>query len=160
VIEREAQVVACDGDRITVSAPRQTACGGCEARSGCGISVLGTLFGRRTAEVTLPAEPGLSVGDRVVIGLDEAVLLRGAFTVYLLPLGLMLLAGGVGELLARQAGMASDIPALIAAVAGFAGGLFLAAARLRQPRLTPGHFLRRAGPEDQPPGSLLSPAED
>lgn len=153
-------MVACDGDRVTVTALRQTACGGCATRSGCGVSVLGTLFGRRTATVTLPAEPGLAVGDRIVIGLDEAVLLRGAFIVYLLPVALMLLAGSAGDLLARQAGVASDLPALVAAAAGLAGGLALAAAKLRHAHLTPGRFLHRVGPEDQLSGSLLSPAED
>ncbi len=153
-------MVACDGDRVTVTALRQTTCGGCATRSGCGVSVLGTLFGRRATTVVLSAEPGLAVGDRVVIGLDEAVLLRGAFIVYLLPVALMLLAGSVGDLLARQAGMASDLPALVAAAAGLAGGLALAAARLRHVRPSPGRFLRRVGPEDQLSGSLLSPAED
>ncbi len=69
-----------------VETRRQTACGGCESRDGCGTSVLAGLFGNKVVRVTVSNAIGANPGDQVIIGLNESDFSKASFTVYLLPL--------------------------------------------------------------------------
>lgn len=53
---------------------------------GCGISVLGKLFGKRMLKVKALDRVRACEGDDVIIGLHEAMFLKGALVVYLLSL--------------------------------------------------------------------------
>lgn len=123
MIEESAQVVATEGDFAWVETQRQSTCGACAANHACGTAVLSKVLGQRHTRVRALNPEGARVGDRVVVGLDEAALLRGSMAVYAVPL-LTLLAGSiVGSLLAKQWLLAGEAMSVGLGIAGLVAGL-------------------------------------
>jgi sigma-E factor negative regulatory protein RseC len=123
VIQEQARVVAVDGGIVEVVVGRQSACGSCAAKGGCGTSLLAAWFPRRELRFALPNAVGALPGDTVVLGLDERQLQRGSLLLYALPLGGLLLGAIGGEgLFAANAwpgelgGIAGGLLGLIAAL--------------------------------------------
>ncbi len=125
MIEESGEVVRTQGDSAWVRTLRRTSCGSCSARKGCGTGALAGLFGARAHEVEVLNPIGARIGDEVIVGISETLLVRGSVAVYLLPL-LTLMAGALlAEGLAPQLGLAaSDIPAIVGGLAGLAAGFF------------------------------------
>jgi len=123
MIEETAQVVAADGEFVWVETQRQSSCGDCAARQGCGTATLGKVLGQRRTRVRALNRTAVRVGDRVVVGIDERALVRGSLAVYAVPL-LGLLAGGVlGALLQAHLQLAGEALTLAVGVAGLIAGL-------------------------------------
>ncbi len=121
MIEQTATVVRTEGPLAWVEAERESSCGQCAARKGCGTAVLANVLGRRSARMRALNPVEARPGERVVIGLEEGALLRGALAVYLLPL--LTLIGGA--MLGAPYGDG-------AAVAGGLGGFLLGLAGVRR----------------------------
>jgi sigma-E factor negative regulatory protein RseC len=105
VIEESATVTQVGDGFAWVETQRQSACGACAARKGCGTATLAKVLGQRQRHVRAINCIGAHVGDRVVIGLAEGALLQGSVAVYLVPLLAMMLAAGLGEMLATNLGV-------------------------------------------------------
>ena len=125
MIEEQAIITACDGEFAWVEARKQTACGGCELKGGCGTSVLSKWLSPRINRMRALNEIEAEVGDQVIVGLQEGALLRGAFMVYLFPLLMMVAAAIIMQMLG------SDASEMLVILAG-AGGLVLASLVLRR----------------------------
>lgn len=144
MLEEQATVLNVEADAVWVEADRRKGCERCEAGQGCGGGVLGRLVVRGKSQVRAMNDlTGLQVGDQVVLGLDERLLLRGSLMTYLVPL-LCLLAAALFAELALQA---SDLA--VAAYGGLGLGAGLLILRSYTLRLTArGHLqprvLRRA----------------
>lgn len=124
MIEAIATVLDVESDRVLVEVQRRTACGSCESKDGCGTSALAGWFSRRVSRLPLRTTLPLRVGDAVVIGLEEAALLRASLLLYLLPI-LALVAGALGG--AALAGSdGGEWLGVAGGVSGFAAGLALA----------------------------------
>jgi sigma-E factor negative regulatory protein RseC len=124
MIEETGRVVDVEAAYAWIETEPASACGGCSAQRGCGTSALASLFGRRNAPVRVVNRIHATVGDRVVIGIEEAGLVRGSLAVYAVPLA-GLFAGG---LLGRFAGGAllpemTEIASILGALAGLAAGI-------------------------------------
>lgn len=102
MIEETATVVKCEGQFAWVEAQRQTTCGNCAASKGCGTSVLAKVVGKKAARMRAMNPIDAHVGDTVIVGLNEAALLKGSLAVYLLPLLFMLLFAVTGQVVAKQ----------------------------------------------------------
>lgn len=76
---------------------RQSACGHCAARNGCGTSLLATWFPQRQLAFRLNNDIQAAAGDTVIIGLDEAFLQRSSLLLYALPLLGLLVGAVAGE---------------------------------------------------------------
>jgi len=125
MLEETAQVARIDGDDIWVETQRRSTCGSCAAEKSCGTATLAKVLGKRRTLVRVLSDQPLSVGDQVVIGIQEQALVRGSLAVYAVPVLLLLLGGFVGELGAQ--GFLWDnaeLASVILGVAGFAAGLF------------------------------------
>lgn len=123
MIEATARVTAVDGDRVELVAERQTACGGCAAKQGCGTSLLDEWFSRRQPRFEVRSSLEVGVGDRVVIGLDEGRLQRGSLWLYAFPL-LGLLAGALfGDWCFAQSGLDSELGAIFGGLGGLSAAL-------------------------------------
>ena len=94
MIEQQAQVTALDGDHALVVIVRQNACGSCAAKSGCGTSVIASLFPQRQQQLRVANTVQAGAGDQVLIGLSESGLQRASLLLYGVPL-LGLLAGAL-----------------------------------------------------------------
>ncbi len=87
MIEERGQVVAVETGGVWVETLQKTTCSGCSVRSGCGQGLMDRLGVReRRHQVFAASDLLLGVGDHVTVGVPEAALLRGAATVYLVPL--------------------------------------------------------------------------
>jgi sigma-E factor negative regulatory protein RseC len=124
MIVEKAQVVAVKDQYAIVHAQRRGACGGCSARKGCGVPLLGKLWPDRFGQLTVLNHAGARVGDHVQIGMVESGLLKSALILYVLPLLFVVLAiiVGVGIL---GSGI-SDLVSIAFCGTGFAVGLLVA----------------------------------
>lgn len=124
MLEEAGKVVAVRDQFAWIETAPNTACNSCSVRSGCGTSVLAKILGRRIEPVRVIDRIGVSVGDRVVIGISESGLLRGSLAVYCVPLA-GLFAGAVAGsyLFSGSASAHADLTSILAAAAGFAAGL-------------------------------------
>ncbi|EWC39278.1 transcriptional regulator [Pseudomonas stutzeri] len=96
MIEESGRVVALDVGAVWVETRRTSTCSGCSAKNGCGQGLMDTLGVReKRGLIRALSDLRLQVGDSVVVGIREEVLLRGAVLVYLLPLIMLMGAATV-----------------------------------------------------------------
>lgn len=119
MIWQVARVLSRDGDRLTLvfSAPEQ--CRRCTRGEGCGAGVFARLFGRRETRVELPDGCGATPDEWVRVGLEPRDLAAAAILHYGLPLA-GFLCGAIAGHAAMSGGVAGDLVALGAGLAGFA----------------------------------------
>jgi sigma-E factor negative regulatory protein RseC len=122
LIEEQAVVLRVDGSRAHLEIERNKPCGLCGATRGCGVSLWGRLFGHHSRSFAVDNNLGAAEGDRVIVGVDEGILLSGSLSVYLLPLVLICAGGLLGSSMAASRST-SDFYAVIGALAGLLLGL-------------------------------------
>jgi sigma-E factor negative regulatory protein RseC len=123
VIEEQAVVIAINGDQLTLEAKTQSSCGACNARAGCGTSLLSSVVGQKFTHFQAENTVNADIGDVVMVGIPEKSLLTGSLVVYMLPIILMIGFALVGE---RLLDMDDIDPGLVSGIAGFAVGVLLA----------------------------------
>ncbi|WP_198264676.1 SoxR reducing system RseC family protein [sulfur-oxidizing endosymbiont of Gigantopelta aegis] len=129
MIEEQAVVIKCEQQYVWVQTQRQSSCGHCSVKNGCGTQLLSKVLGNKTTYVRCLnpdslATQKLKEGDRVLIGLQESALLNGSFLMYLLPLASMILFAGLAVFSAKSwwpegVDLFSIIGALLGLVLGF-----------------------------------------
>ncbi len=125
MIEETAQVVALSDDGIWVETQRRSACGQCAANKGCGTATLSRVLGNKRSRIKAlnPQEKKVSVGDEVVIGINEQALVRGSLAIYIAPLLALFVFGILGQTLATQfAVFNSDIVVIGFSILGLLAG--------------------------------------
>ena len=155
MIEERAQVVAVEGDNAWLQTQRQSSCGSCEVKSGCGTSVLAGVVGQKISRLKVANTLHAKVGDEVMLGMTEHALVTGSLLIYGVPLLMLLLGALAGELVADQLGMDAELMPMMGAVVGFALAIVVVRVVLRTGatglQMTPVmlHLLSRssAGPE-------------
>lgn len=128
MIEEHAEVVNIDGSDIWVETQRRSACDHCAVNKGCGTSVLGKVIGVKSSRVRVlnPDDKKVSIGDEIIVGINEQALVKGSIIIYLVPLVLLFIFGLLGETLSVQMNILnSDIVAIISGLIGLATGFFL-----------------------------------
>ena len=100
MIEELATVIKTEGEVMAVEIQRQSTCGSCSVKSGCGTNLVASLFGKRRALLSLPNTIDARPGDRVVLGIREKDLVTGSIRLYLYPLAGLLFGAMTGHLLA------------------------------------------------------------
>lgn len=121
MITEDAIVSRVESDVVWVKARKQSVCGSCRARSGCGQEVLQRL-GRNWSEMPVASgcftETQLQPGTQVTIGIAESAVLTASLVTYGLPLLGLLIA------LLLVAPLESNFYSVFAAAAGlYAGGI-------------------------------------
>lgn len=113
MIEEQGRVVATEPGAVWVETVRRSTCSSCSANAGCGQGLMQRLgVGAGRARVRALSDLSLRVGDAVVLGIHEDLLLRAC------PLlSFPLLGFFVAALLATRAGLVE--PLII--VSGLAG---------------------------------------
>jgi len=108
MIEEFAKVVAFEGDDVWVETQRQSACGQCAANKGCGTATLAKVLGNKRTRVRVlnPRSTKVSIGDEIVVGIEEQALVRGSLAIYLAPLLALFLSGLLADVLAGQLSIA------------------------------------------------------
>lgn len=94
MIEEFAVVTKRFDDHVMLEIERRTACGLCGQKRGCGNATWGKLLRHDSHEFAADSEINVNVGDSVVVGIDERIVLGSAFYLYIVPL-MAMLAGTV-----------------------------------------------------------------
>lgn len=118
MLEQSAQVVEASPDGVWVEAVEPSGCGTCGGQ-GCSSRRIAELLQRRPRRFRVDSEFPLVAGERVVIGIEEGIVLRAALRTYGLPLLLML-----GGALVAQALWPGDGAAVAGLLAGGVLGWF------------------------------------
>ncbi|SDR79281.1 positive regulator of sigma(E), RseC/MucC [Halopseudomonas litoralis] len=114
MIEEQGRVLSVEPGAVWVETIRRSACSSCQARAGCGQSLLQRLGGgARQGFVRVLDDRSCRVGDDIIVGIPENAVLRGSSLVYMVPL----LALFACALLAQAAGVTEPLIIL----AGFFG---------------------------------------
>jgi len=115
MIEQSAIVLAVDADteNATIEVVRKTACGICGKTRGCGNAIWGKVFAHKGTSFKAKNTVNARVGQSVIVGIDEAAVMKTALLLYLVPLVMMF----IGTILISQL-HTSDAAAMIGAVAG------------------------------------------
>lgn len=116
MIEERGRVVALEVGAVWIETLRQSACGSCAAQKGCGHSAIARMS-EKPMHVRALTDSTLQLGDEVVIGIPEDILLKSSLIAYLMPLLLALF----GALLAQTVNPA-DGWVVLGGVAGLAVG--------------------------------------
>ena len=90
MLEEQAIVVDVSNQKVSVETDNKSSCGHCSAKSGCGTSLLSTFFSRNREPLKLETDISLSVGDKVILGVDDSALVTGSVIIYAIPLMMML----------------------------------------------------------------------
>lgn len=126
-IEEQGVVTAVDGDRAWVKTQRQSTCGSCQAKSGCGTASLAKVLGRHHPEVEVDNPVNAAVGDQVVVAIPAQALVMGAAWMYLFPLLVLFLSA----LASNSLGLSEPVTVLISII-GFIISLLVLSRVLNQ----------------------------
>lgn len=98
-MEEFAVVTACADQDAVLEIERRTACGLCGQKRGCGNATWGKLLGHQQKPFVAENPIGASVGDSVVVGIDQHVLMRTMLFLYLTPLFFMIVLAVLADFL-------------------------------------------------------------
>lgn len=86
MIEERAQVIAIDGDKVTVEVQVKSTCNACQAQKDCGTGAIASAFSHRAQTLSINTPMQFNIGDTVVIGVAEKSVLVASWWLYLMPL--------------------------------------------------------------------------
>ncbi len=119
MLEETVQISKAEKDFIWIKVEAGNSCKQC-ASSGCQTKVISPLFAGKSSYLQLNNYLACKVGDKVVIGIPDSLLVRSAMTVYLLPLIMMI----IFTVFANKTGFSDELQSLIA-LFSLGGGFFL-----------------------------------
>ena len=122
MIEEYATVVSVVDGRVLIESERSSACGQCQAKQSCGQKAISEWAASKMTQLEIdnPASILVKTGDRVVVGIDEGSFLKVSALMYLLPLLLMVLLGGLAEYL-EYAEVTIILTSFVGLLVGFFG---------------------------------------
>jgi len=102
MLEEDGIVVSVLEGMAEVRVTPKSACGSCSARSGCGTSLIASLFPERSSRFKVRNTLGAVTGEQVVIGLHESALQSASLMLYLIPLAGLILGAVSGVYLTER----------------------------------------------------------
>lgn len=124
MIEETATVVRVEGDIAWLETMRNNACGSCAANKGCGTSVLAGVLGKKATQVRALNRVQARAGDRVVVGIEDRMLVRGSLAVYAVPILALLLGAVAGDMLGKLYAVPGETLSILLGVAGLGAGFW------------------------------------
>ncbi len=126
MIEEQATVIAINQTKITVESTVKSSCSGCQQVENCGSGQIAKAFPQKKIQLTLSTERQVNVGDTVVIGLSESILLKSAWQVYIWPLIGLVLGAFWGQWLVENHYITFEFIAILLSLVGGYCGFLLA----------------------------------
>jgi sigma-E factor negative regulatory protein RseC len=134
MIEQQGQAVSATPGVVRVRLGGQSGCSACDAGRGCGAGIFGKLLRRRAVELDFENRVGARLGQGVIVGIPEALLLNLVMRFYLFPLLAGLAGAGLGHYVGMRVGAGTGGSDILALLFGAAAGL-LVVWRLRDRRV-------------------------
>lgn len=128
MFEEQAVVIAIESSQVdnsnlaTLEIMRQVPCGICGQTRGCGNSLWGKIFAHKSSAFKASNAINAQVGDSVIVGIDEQVVLKGALLLYALPLVTMMIGALLSTFLFAKSPGQADLYAVIGAFVGLVLG--------------------------------------
>ncbi len=107
MIEESAVVVKVVDHQVWVEAASNSACGACQQKSSCTTNALGNLLDRRAVPVDSAIR--LAAGDKVMVAIDEGLLIRASLLLYVVPLMALFAGAGLADWLLAENARYSDL---------------------------------------------------
>lgn len=93
-------VIAVEQDHLWVETISRSACGSCQARAGCGQSLL-ARWAERSSYLKVPLDhhdpASFAVNDSVTLGIPRDVVVKSSLLLYCLPILLLVLGALAGQ---------------------------------------------------------------
>jgi sigma-E factor negative regulatory protein RseC len=122
MIEEQAIVIKASKDRVTLEVVRSAPCGLCGQVRGCGNSIWGKIFSHQSGHIETRNDLNAKLGDIVILGIDETLMLKSSLMLYGVPLFTMFLGMLVFNHLAKEM---VELYTLIGAIAGLFLGVVM-----------------------------------
>ena len=120
MIEQQAKVIKFDKQTVWLETERQSTCGQCQIRRGCGTALLEKHVGQRFSNINVMKTSDVIVGQNVQIEIPEVALLRGAFFMYIVPLLMLFLFATIAQLITANDGL-EILAGFVGLIVGFYG---------------------------------------
>lgn len=126
MLEENGIVISISKGMAEVSVMPQSACGSCNASSGCGTSLIASLFPERNSRFKVKNPLGAKAGEHVVIGLNESTLQTASLILYLIPLAGLIFGAMAGIYLSEHVFRnSSELLGILLGFTGMGGGFIL-----------------------------------
>ena len=119
MLEENGIVISISKGMAEVSVTPRSACGSCGASSGCGTSLIASLFPGRNSRFKVKNSLDAQIGEQVTIGLHESALQSASLMLYLIPLAGLIFGAMGGIYLSEHVFRSSS--ELLSILLGFAG---------------------------------------
>lgn len=100
MMTESGRVVAVEQGYLWVETISRSACGNCQARAGCGQSLL-ARWAEKNSYLKVPLDdrdPGtFSVNEQLTLGIPEDVIVKSSLLIYCSPIALLLLGAIAGQ---------------------------------------------------------------
>lgn len=107
MLEESAIVVKIENGQTWVVGTQNNACAACAQKTGCSSTALASVLKKKP--VPVDSDIVLKAGDTVVVAIDEGVLLRAAFSLYLTPLCALFIGAGIADSLISDTTLYADL---------------------------------------------------
>jgi len=125
MIEQQGQIVSISQDSVAVRLGGNPGCPACDAGKGCGAGIFGRLLNRKPVVLDLIDGLDSRVGQSVIVGLPETLLLRLVYRLYLLPLLGGLAGAALGHYITLRNGAGDAIVDGVALLGAILAGLIV-----------------------------------
>ena len=115
MIEEEAIVIKASKENVTLEVVRSKPCGLCGQVRGCGNSIWGKIFSHRSGHIETHNNLNAKLGDVVILGIDETLMLKSALMLYGVPILFMFLGMVIANSFVKEM---KEFYSLIGAVTG------------------------------------------
>ena len=123
MLEESAIVVKIENGQTWVVGTQSNGCAACAQQAGCSSNALASVLKKKP--IPVDNELMLQIGDTVMVAVDESVLLRAAFLMYLLPLCALFIGAGITDSLISDTAPYGDVWVAVGALTGLALALFI-----------------------------------
>lgn len=123
MFKEEGVVVELEDDHVWVETIRSSSCESCSVKSACGQRLLNSIHPGRCHKIRVPLgdyQHAPALGETVSLLLPEGELVKGALTLYLWPLAMLMLGAVLAQLLFTH-----ELVVIAGAGLGFVAGLWL-----------------------------------
>jgi sigma-E factor negative regulatory protein RseC len=122
MIEEEAVVIKASKERVTLEVVRTKPCGLCGQVRGCGNSIWGKIFSHQSGHIETRNDLNAKLGDIVILGIDESLMLKSSLMLYGVPLLSMFLGMVFANSFVKEM---MELYTLIGAVTGLILGIVM-----------------------------------
>jgi len=125
MIEESGRVITIENDVAWIEVQRKAVCDTCSVNKGCGTGVIAKVVGNKRFRIPVNNSINARVGDDVIVGISDDMLIKSSFAAYMTPLLMLFLGAWVGENVAHFIELSSSEGfSTIFGIGGLCAGFF------------------------------------